>query len=154
MPSPTSLFSTHVCVIEYASSVVRPDDSKASVQAEICRRDQLRGTAHFVPQCNFLVGNIPQPQFTVQRSAQEITIVLKPPPPPQPFYGPFRDHLVEPVPEENFWTLWCKGRLTEALTNHLAGATPSEPTSAHLHHPPIFYRPDAFPAAQPTVSKH
>jgi len=26
---------------------------------------------------------------------------------------------------------------------------------AHLHHPPhIFYRPDALPAAQPTVSKH
>ena len=26
----------------------------------------------------------------------------------------FRDHPGEPVPEENFWTLWCKGRLTEA----------------------------------------
>jgi len=24
----------------------------------------------------------------------------------------FRDHPSEPVPEENFWTLWCKGRLT------------------------------------------
>ena len=35
----------------------------------------------------------------------------------QPFYGPFfRDHPGEPVPEENFWTLWCKGRLTEADT--------------------------------------
>jgi len=32
----------------------------------------------------------------------------------------FRDHPGEPVPEENFWTLWCKGRLTEADTNHLA----------------------------------
>jgi len=41
------------------------------------------------------------------------------------------------VPEENFWTLWCKGRLTEAdtLTIRL-GATPSGLTSAHLHHPP------------------
>ena len=28
----------------------------------------------------------------------------------------FRDHQGEPVPEENFWTLWCKGRLTEADT--------------------------------------
>ena len=28
----------------------------------------------------------------------------------QPFYGLFfRDHPGEPVPEENFWTLWCKG---------------------------------------------
>jgi len=28
------------------------------------------------------------------------------------------------------------------------GATASGLTSAHLHHPPIFYRPDALPAAQ------
>ena len=28
----------------------------------------------------------------------------------------FWDHPDEPVPEENFWTLWCKGRLTEADT--------------------------------------
>jgi len=31
---------------------------------------------------------------------------------------------------------------------------PSGLTSAHLHHTPIFYRPDALPATQPTVSKH
>jgi len=51
----------------------------------------------------------------------------------------FRDHPDEPVPEENFWTLWCKGRLTAAdiLTVQL-GATPSGLTSAHLHHPPFF----------------
>jgi len=47
----------------------------------------------------------------------------------------FRDHPGEPVPEENFWTLWCKERLTEAdtLTIRL-GTTPSGLTSAHLHH--------------------
>jgi len=52
----------------------------------------------------------------------------------------FRDHPGEAVPEENFWTLWGKGRLTEAdtLTIRLA-ATPSGLTSAHLHHPPIFF---------------
>ena len=67
----------------------------------------------------------------------------------------FRDHQGEQVPEENFWTLWCKGRLTEAdtLTIRL-GATPSGLSSAHLHHPPTFYRTDALPATQPTVSKH
>jgi len=39
----------------------------------------------------------------------------------------FQDHLGEPVPEENFWTLWCKGRLIEAdaLTIWL-GATLSD----------------------------
>ena len=67
----------------------------------------------------------------------------------------FQDHPGELVPEEKFWTLWCKGRLTEAdtLTIRL-GASPSVLTSALLHHPPIFYRPDALPAAQPTLSKH
>jgi len=62
----------------------------------------------------------------------------------------------ELVPEENFWTLCCKGRLTEADTPTIRlGVTPSGLTSAHLHHPPhSFYMPDALPAAQPTVSKH
>jgi len=59
---------------------------------------------------------------------------------PQPFYGPFRDHPGEPVPEENFWTLWCKGRLTEADTPTIRlGATPSGLTSAPLHDPPTFF---------------
>jgi len=51
----------------------------------------------------------------------------------------FRDHLGESVTEENFWTLWCKWRLTEAdtLTIRL-GATPSGLTNAHLHCPPYF----------------
>jgi len=59
---------------------------------------------------------------------------------PQPFYGLFfRDHPGEPVPEENFWTLWCKGRLTEADTPIIRlGATSSGLTSAHLHRPPFF----------------
>ena len=56
------------------------------------------------------------------------TIVLRP-------Y--FLDHSGEPVPEENFWTLWCKERLTEADTPTIRmGATPSGLSSAHLHHPP------------------
>jgi len=79
-------------------------------------------------------------------------------PPSQPSYGTsfFRNHPGEPVPEENFWTLWCKGRLTEADTSTIRlGATPSGLNSAHLHHPfQFFYRPDALPAAQRTVSKH
>ena len=59
----------------------------------------------------------------------------------------FRDHLGEPAPEKNFWTLWCKGRLTEAETQTIwLGTTPSRLTIAHLHHPPrqwaiYFYQP-------------
>jgi len=53
----------------------------------------------------------------------------------------FRDHPGEPVPEVNFWTLWCKGRLTEAETPTIRlGSTPSGLASAHLHHPPIFFK--------------
>ena len=52
----------------------------------------------------------------------------------------FQDHPGEPVPEENFWTLLCKGRLTEADTLIIRlGATPSGLSSAYLHHPPIFF---------------
>jgi len=43
-------------------------------------------------------------------------------------------------------------------TDHPSGrhSNPSWLTSAHLHYPlpPFFYRPDALPAVQPTVSKH
>jgi len=43
------------------------------------------------------------------------------------------------VPEENFWTLRCKGRLTEADTPTVRlGATPSRQISTYLHHPPFF----------------
>jgi len=43
----------------------------------------------------------------------------------------FRDHPGELVPEENFWTLWCKGRLTEADTPTIRlGATTSVLTKA------------------------
>ena len=51
-----------------------------------------------------------------------------------------QDHPSEPVPEENFWTLWCKARLTHADTPTIRlGTTPSGLTSAHLHHLPIFF---------------
>jgi len=51
----------------------------------------------------------------------------------------FRDHSGEPVPDENIWTLWCKGRLTEADAPTIQlGGTPSGLTSAHLHHPHFF----------------
>ena len=55
------------------------------------------------------------------------------------------------MPEENLWTLWCKGRLTEADTPTIRlGATPSGLTSAHLHHP-IFLQAGC-PSCHPTIS--
>jgi len=73
----------------------------------------------------------------------------------QTFYGPISMTIRVSRCQKRTSGLWCKGRLTEADTLAIQlGATPSRLTSAHLHHPPYFYRPDAFPAAQPTVSKH
>jgi len=58
----------------------------------------------------------------------------------------------ELAPEENLWTLWCKGRLTEADTPTISlGATPSGLTSAHLHHPPISLQAGC-PSCRPTNS--
>ena len=58
---------------------------------------------------------------------------------PQPFYGPFsRTTQVSQCQKRNFWTLWRKGRLTEAdtLTIRL-GTIPSGLTTAHLHYPSL-----------------
>jgi len=75
--------------------------------------------------------------------------------PLQPFYGPFSGTTqLSQFQKRNFWTLWCKGRLTEADTLAIRlGVTPSGLRSAHLHYPPIFYRPDTLPAAQLTLSQ-
>jgi len=59
----------------------------------------------------------------------------------QPF---FRDHPGKLVPEENLWTLWCKGRLTEADTL-------SRLSSAHLHPSPHFLQAGC-PSCRPTNS--
>ena len=64
----------------------------------------------------------------------------------------FQDQPGEPMPKETFWTLWCKGRLTEADTPTIGlDATPSTLTSAHLHHPSIFLQAGC-PSCLPTNS--
>ena len=91
--------------------------------------------------------NIHHNHCTGHRASQHIQLRTTTTTALRPF---FPDHPGEPVPEENFWTLWCKGRLTEAdtLTIRL-GATPSGLTSAHLHHPPYFLRAGC-PSCRPT----
>jgi len=59
----------------------------------------------------------------------------------------FRDRPGEPVPEQNFWTLWCMGRLTEADISAIQlGATPSGLTI-----PPYFLQAGC-PSCRPTNS--
>jgi len=50
------------------------------------------------------------------------------------------------VPEESFWTLWCKGRLT---ADHPAGHHSIRTNQCPPPPSPIFYRPDANPAVPP-----
>jgi len=63
----------------------------------------------------------------------------------QPFYSPFSGTTR---------VSWCQNRTSglygaEADTSTIRmGATPSGLSSAHLHHPPIFYTPDALPARE------
>jgi len=65
----------------------------------------------------------------------------------------FWDHPGKPVPGENFWTLWCNGRLTEADTLTIRmGATPSGLTSAHLHHPTHIFLQAGCSSCRPTNS--
>jgi len=63
--------------------------------------------------------------------------------------------VIEYTHTHNRFAALFLGPLTEADTLTIwLGTTPSGITSAHLHHPPYFYRPDALPAAQPTALKH
>jgi len=58
----------------------------------------------------------------------------------QPFYGPFPGPPGWASARRELLDFMVQGRLTEAdtLTIRL-GATPSGLTSAHFHHPPIFF---------------
>jgi len=92
----------------------------------------------------FLEGILPQMQSTHFCTAHPFTQSSNPMlcngPDTQPFMALFWDHPGEPVPEENFWTLSCKGRLTEADTLTIwLGATPSGLTSAYLLLLPISF---------------
>jgi len=75
---------------------------------------------------------------------------------PQPFYGPFSETTqVSRCQKRNLWTLWCKGRLTEADTPTIRlGATPSELTSVQCPPPPSSpcFLQAGCPSCRPTNS--
>jgi len=58
----------------------------------------------------------------------------------------FWDHPGEPVPQENFWTSWCKGRSTEADTDHLAGCHFIRTNQCPPPNMPIFLEAGCCPA--------
>ena len=97
----------------------------ATVVRRVCKIHQI--ASHCQPvsaRCNGHKAIVPECLHQWICTQHHTTAVLR------PF---FRDHPGEPVPEENFLTLWCKGRLKEADTATIRlGATPSGLTSAHL----------------------
>jgi len=50
-----------------------------------------------------------------------------------------RDHPGESVPEENFWALWYKGRLTEADIDHPAGCHSIQTNQCSPPPSPVFF---------------
>ena len=66
----------------------------------------------------------------------------------------FQDHPGELVPEENFWTLWCKGGLKEADTYQPAGCHSIQTKQCPPLPSPIFLQAGCPSCTQPTVSKH
>jgi len=114
------------------------DDSAVVDQYKKIIREQVRSTLFenkfFSPlntmHQSFVVHHMPLWPMMHHYTPHHTTTVLR------PF---FWDHPGEPVPKENFWTLWGKGRLTEANTPTIQlGATPSGLTSADLCHPIFF----------------
>ena len=67
----------HLCVVEDAAAVVRPDDCVLPVLAEVGSGDEARLAVHLVPQRHLLVRNVPETQLPVQRAAQEVPVVLR-----------------------------------------------------------------------------
>jgi len=64
----------------------------------------------------------------------------------------FWDHPGESVPEENFWTLWCKGRLTEADTQDNMAERHSVPTTRCPPPPSPIFLQAGCPSCRPTNS--
>jgi len=77
---------------------------------------------------------------------------------PQPFYGPFPGPPGWAGARRELLDFMVQGKINCLILflntpTIRMGATPSSAHLLHLHLP-IFYRLDALPAAQPTVSKH
>jgi len=122
------------CEVEYVRSKGRPKKTWTEVMEKDCQLCKEDAMDH--RKWRKLIKDV---VYTHTNTHTHTTVL-------RPF---FRDHQGELVPQEKFWTLWCKGRLTEAQTIRL-GATPSGISSAHLHHPHFLQA--GCPSCHPTNS--
>jgi len=164
--SPGSLVSENYMFIEQFSTVLKENHSHMLIMGdfkypEIDWKLQISHAAANHPSQDFITCYkdwflyqhvTPPTHYRAQQNANILDMIITNSTTPQLFYGPFSGTTRVSQCQKR---LWCRGKLTEADTPTIRlGATLSGLTSAHLHHPPFFYRPDALPAAQPTVSKH
>jgi len=92
----------------------------------------------------------------VQMKAPVLLVLLPPPHHTITVLRPFfRDHPGEPVPEEKLLDFMVQGKINRGKhTDHPAGRHSIWTNQWPPPPSPIFYRPDALPATQPTVLKH
>jgi len=73
----------------------------------------------------------------------------------RPFFPGPSGYPGEPVPDENFWDFMVQGKINRGRhTDHPAGRHNIQTNQCPPPPSSTFYRLDAVPAAQPTVSKH
>jgi len=63
-----------------------------------------------------------------------------------------RDHPGEPVPEENFWTLWCKGKINRDRHTHHPPGRHSIRTNQYPYPPSPHFWQAVCPSGYPTNS--
>jgi len=74
---------------------------------------------------------------------------------PQPFYGPFSGTTRVSRCQKRTLDFMVQGKINRGRhTDHPAGRHSIRTNQCPPAPSPIFYRPDALPVAQPTVSKH
>jgi len=83
-------------------------------------------------------------------------LMLKIPPPlPQPFYGPFSGTTRVTGARRELLDFMVQGKINRGRhTDHPTGRHSIQTDQCPPPPSPIFYRPDAIPATQPTVPKH
>jgi len=97
----------------FGTSMVGPNCPNRSVLAPKCPKDSSDLSAKLsCPKCR----TVPSQVLKCLGPFLTTTVCSRHHPYHNRFTAFFRDHPGEPAPEENFWTLWFKRRLTEADT--------------------------------------
>jgi len=65
----------YLSAVEDALAIVRAHHGKLAIVTEVGSGDET-AVLYFVPQCDLLVRNVPQPQLAIQGARQEVPVIL------------------------------------------------------------------------------